>query len=119
MTQSKKRGHSPEEERERKRQMLLDNRINFEGPINPIHWPQCHSALFSAIREIEYIRYNEYKKQIESIHPQSSQRSRTMNKVDNLVSAAMQCRTEGTNEDTWRDKTENHLLSIFSNAMEW
>ncbi|KAJ6017137.1 Peptidase S58 DmpA/arginine biosynthesis protein ArgJ [Penicillium sp. IBT 35674x] len=118
MAQSTKRGHSPEEEKQRKRQMLLDNRINFEGPINPTKWPQCHSSMFSAIRKIEDIRYNNYVEQFQSIHPHSLQMTRTIAKADYLLSAAKQCPAEETNEDTWREKTESRLLITFSNAME-
>lgn len=119
MAQSKKRGHSPEEEKERKRRMLSDNQINFEGPVNPTKWPQCHSTIFTAIQKIEDVRYNNYVEQFQSNNPRSLQKARTIVKVDCLVSAAKQCRVEETNEETWRDKTERHLLSTFSNAVEW
>ncbi|KAJ5884496.1 hypothetical protein N7504_012068 [Penicillium tannophilum] len=118
MAQSKKRGHSPEEEKERKRRMLSDNQINFEGPVNPTKWPQCHSTMFTAIRKIEDVRYNNYVEQFQSNNPRSLQKARTIVKADCLVSAAKQCRVEETNEETWRDKTERHLLSTFSNAVE-
>lgn len=75
--------------------------------------------MFSDIRTIEDVRYNNYLEQSQLTHLHSSQRARIMIKADYLVSAAKQCRTEETNEGTWREKTENHFLSKFSYAMEW
>ncbi|KAJ5655918.1 hypothetical protein N7507_007868 [Penicillium longicatenatum] len=120
MAQSKKRRLSPasESEKERKKQFIHENKLSFEGPINSTKWPQCHSALFSAIRKIEDVKYNQYVQHFQSTRPLSSQKSETIDKAEYLVSAAKQCRAEETNEDTWRDKTENHLLSTFSNTME-
>jgi hypothetical protein len=99
--------------------LIYQHKVKFEGPIPSAGWPRHHSTIFTAIRRIEGVRFDTYLEQLQSNPPHSSQKAKTINKVNKLVSAAYDCRISDTNEDTWRSKTEVPLLSPFTEDIEW
>ncbi|OQE08712.1 hypothetical protein PENFLA_c129G10443 [Penicillium flavigenum] len=111
---SRKKKLSKQEERE-----LIDkHKIKFEGPVSPASWPEQNSAIFTSIRKIEDIKYNTYLGQIQANTPEGTQRAKTVNKANRLVSAAYDCRVIEANEFTWRSKTEFPLLARFEEDIE-
>jgi hypothetical protein len=112
---SRKKKLSKQEERE-----LIDkHKIKFEGPVSPASWPEQNSAIFTSIRKIEDIKYNTYLGQIQANTPEGTQRAKTVDKANRLVSAAYDCRVIEANEFTWRSKTEFPLLARFEEDIEW
>ncbi|KAJ5159742.1 uncharacterized protein N7482_006746 [Penicillium canariense] len=100
------------------RRLVLHHKINFEGPIPSARWPQNHSAIFTAIRKIEDVRYDTYLEESHSDLPHGSHKAKLVSKARKLVLDAYACRNSNTNEGTWRSKTETPLLRKFEEEME-
>ncbi|KAF2250070.1 hypothetical protein BU26DRAFT_518526 [Trematosphaeria pertusa] len=97
--------------KEQVRDLLRNYGIRFEGPVPPRDWPSEHERHFHAIRDISYIRYDDYK------HNRNVERERRRlykqraNKLRQKASDLLE--DLSINEATWRAALEQVVSEPF------
>ncbi|KAL4964975.1 uncharacterized protein BDV14DRAFT_174059 [Aspergillus stella-maris] len=93
--------------------------ISIQGPIRRQDWPQKYASIFSLVRDMERVSYDQYK---EIDFADDSARRVAMfnlyNRVERLVAQAQKLREALDNEETWRLKTENLILERFETEVD-
>ncbi|KAL4949061.1 hypothetical protein BDW69DRAFT_188669 [Aspergillus filifer] len=93
--------------------------ISIQGPIRRQDWPQKYASIFSLVRDMERVSYDQYK---ERDFADDSARRVAMfnlyNRVERLVAQAQKLREALDNEETWRLKTENLILERFETEVD-
>ncbi|KAF5857423.1 hypothetical protein ETB97_005770 [Aspergillus alliaceus] len=108
-----KRKLTPAEER----RLIHEYGIRFEGPILTSHWPPQYSLIYGKLREIEGVKYDQYRSSLDS-SPHRVKRVRSLNRAHTLIRAAHDCRKSSLHEEEWRRSTEAHLLKHFDGEVE-
>lgn len=103
--------------KEQVRDLLRNYGIRFEGPVPPRDWPSEHERHFHAIRDISYIRYDDYK------HNRNVERERRRlykqraNKLRQKASDLLE--DLSINEATWRAALEQVVSEPFEQDVVW
>jgi hypothetical protein len=91
--------------------------IRFRGLLSPSQWPRGHSEIFTRVRQIRLIEFDEYKPD------ETTDRGPMVNELKNcaftLVSVAMADRKKRANEFTLRMSTEPLVFKRFKEEMKW
>ena len=103
--------------KERHRELMEKHKIKFEGPIPPQKWPLKQKHLFTAIRDIWAVRYDEHMTD-SSRDPET--RSVTQERVTRLRETAYELRQNiKTTENTWRFQIEPIVGERFKSKVLW
>jgi hypothetical protein len=91
--------------------------IYFRGLLSPSQWPRGHSKIFTRVRQIRLIEFDEYKPD------ETTDRGPLVNELKNcaymLVSVAREDRKKRANESTLRMNTEPLVFRRFKEEMKW
>ena len=96
--------------------LVREKRISFEGPAPPKEWPSLYRHLFQPIRDINRVRYDEYKK---DQNVEKERRRKFKKRVANLREEAYKMLDNiNTKETKWRD-LEPIVFGRFGKRVIW
>jgi hypothetical protein len=98
------------------RALVEEYNISFDGPIFPSRWPAQYEHIFQKIRDIQCLRFDEYRPEGTMEIPTVSEMK---NRVLELTDIAHDCRRRRENEATWRAHTEPMIVSRFDAEAVW
>lgn len=102
---------------EARRRLREKYKIHFQGPQPPKKWPEKQKHLFSVIRNIWNIRYDDYE-QDDRVHERT--RRLNLDRANRLRRAAYNMRKDlKTTEGSWRMHVEPIVKEIFSRTAKW
>ena len=91
--------------------------VHFKGLLSPSQWPRGHPEIFTRVRQIRLIEFDEFKPD------ENTDRGPLVNELKNcaytLVSVAMADRQKRANEFTLRMSTEPLVFRRFKEEMKW
>jgi hypothetical protein len=98
------------------RDKVHEHGIRFEGPTRPTQWPDEHKHIFKIIRELQFLRYEEYR---ENHQISSRRRSEYQKRVRNVRDKVRDLLEDvNPHEDSWRE-LEGPIFEKFDRPVIW
>lgn len=99
------------------RELINQYGINFRGLLSPSQWPRGHPEIFTRVRQIRLVEFDEFKPD------ETTDRGPLVNELKNcaysLVGVAMADRKNRVKEPTLRMSTEPLVFRRFKEEMKW
>ena len=99
------------------RRLIEQHGIRFRGLLSPSQWPRGHPEIFTRVRQIRLIEFDEYKPD------ETTNRGPLVNELKNcaytLVGVGMADRKKRVNEPTLRMSTEPLVFRRFKEEVKW